>query len=152
MLLMASGLTWPNRFENHVTWVPAKIDLLVFEPLNFTALRYASLRYTARLLHYLLKFLVIHIIARLFCAFGCFAPWARSPHAPLHMASITVRLIIVSYYSETTPYDPPHLYDLSFVARTKAHAISCMKTPLLRPTTTFWSPQLIYIYIHVQCS
>ena len=121
------------------------IYLSCFEPLNFTVLRYASLcyaslRYTARLLHYLLKFLVIHIIARLFCAFGCFAPRARSPPAPLHVASITESDIIVSYYSGTTPYDPPHLYDLSFEAQTKAHAISYMKTPLLRPTTTFIVP------------
>ena len=46
---------------------------------------------------------------------------------------------------------PPRYYNYFFVARTKAHSFSylktpliCMTTPLLRPTTTFWSPQSLF--------
>lgn len=133
----------------HCSWVPANIDLLVL--VRTTSLHRTSLRFTS--LHCTIATLPIKVpcysyhCSSILCVRTEFRSQGAFATCTVTRGSITESHIIVSYYSVTTPYDPPHLYDLSFVARTKAHAISYTKTPLLRPTTTFRSPQLIYIFI-----
>ena len=47
-------------------------------------------------------------------------------------------------FTTTRLIRPPIYYDHFLMARTKAHTFSYLKTPLLRPRTTFWSPQSLF--------
>jgi len=102
---------WPDQTGLKITW---RTLFLGSSQHWFTCVRSISLHSTS------LRFTSLHCtIAKLPIQVPCYSYHCssilcvRMPPAPLHVASITESHIIVSYYSGTTPYDPPHLYDLS---------------------------------------